>query len=69
MTGVIVMRQYLLTLYRDYAVPIPLERSRQVRASVNELGDKLTDADAFVFKTGLQAEPATAARMTKEQTS
>jgi hypothetical protein len=64
------MRQYLLTLYRDYAVPIPLGRSRQVRASVNELGDKLTDAGAFVFKTGpLQAEPATAARTTKEQTS
>jgi hypothetical protein len=47
---VIVVTQYLLTLYRDYAVPIPPERSRQVRAAVNALGDKMTDAGAFVFK-------------------
>jgi hypothetical protein len=59
------MTQYLLTLYRDYAVPIPLERSRQVRDSVSELGDKLTDLGAFVFKTGpLRVESAKAAGMT-----
>jgi hypothetical protein len=61
---VIVMTQYLLALYRDYAVPIPPERTRQVWAGVNELGDRLTDAGAFVFKSGLQggAESATVVR-------
>jgi hypothetical protein len=64
------MTQYLFTLYRDDAVPRSPERSRQVRASVNELGDELTDSGAFVFKTGpLQVESAKAARMTKEQAS
>ena len=29
------MTQYLLALYRDYAVPIPPERSRQVWAGVS----------------------------------
>src|SRR5215467_11121075 len=58
------MTQYLLALYRDYAVPIPPERTRQVWAGVNELGDKLEDAGAFVFKGGLQggAESATVVR-------
>lgn len=46
--------QYLLALYRDYAVPIPPERTREVWAGVNALGDKLEDAGAFVFKGGLQ---------------
>ena len=55
------MAQYLFSLYRDYAVPIPPERSQQVWAGVSELGDKLEDAGAFVFKGGLQggAESAT----------
>ena len=58
------MTQYLLALYRDYAVPIPPERSRQVWAGVNALGDRMTDASAFVFKGGLQggAELATVVR-------
>jgi len=58
------MAQYLLALYRDYAVPIPPERTRQVWAGVNELGDRLTDAGAFVFKGGMQggAESATVLR-------
>jgi hypothetical protein len=58
------MTQYLLALYRDYAVPIPPERTRQVWAGVNELGDRLTDAGAFVFKGGMQggAESATVVR-------
>ena len=48
------MAQYLLALYRDYAVPLPTERTKQVWAGVSELGDKLEQADAFVFKGGLQ---------------
>jgi hypothetical protein len=58
------MTQYLLALYRDYAVPIPPERSQQVWAGVNALGDKLEDAGAFVFKGGLQGggEAATVVR-------
>ena len=58
------MKQYLLALYRDYSVTVPPERSRQVWAGVNSLGDKMTDAGAFVFKGGLQggAESATMVR-------
>ena len=58
------MTQYLLALYRDYAVPISPERSQQVWAGVNSLGDKMTDAGAFVFKGGMQggAESATVVR-------
>ena len=48
------MTQYLLALYRDYAVPTSPEGTRQVWAGVSELGDKLTDAGAFVFKGGMQ---------------
>jgi hypothetical protein len=57
---VIVMTQYLLALYRDYAVPIDPERIQQVWAGVNSLGDKLTDAGAFVFKGGMQGGPESA---------
>jgi hypothetical protein len=58
------MTQYLLALYRDYAVPSPPERTQQVWAGVNALGDKLEDAGAFVFKGGMQggAEAATVVR-------
>jgi hypothetical protein len=58
------MRQYLLALYRDYAVQLPPDRSRQVWADVNALHDKMTDAGAFVFKSGLEggAESATVVR-------
>jgi hypothetical protein len=61
---VIVMTQYLLALYRDYAVVSSPERSQQVWAGVNSLGDRMTDAGAFVFKGGLQggAESATVVR-------
>ena len=53
------MTQYLLALYRDHAVPVSPERSRQVWAGVNSLGDRMTGA--FVFKGGMQggAESAT----------
>jgi hypothetical protein len=57
---VIVMTQYLLALYRDYAVPIPPERTQQVWAGVSALGDKLEDAGAFVFKGGMQGGPESA---------
>jgi hypothetical protein len=57
---VIVMTQYLLALYRDYAVPISAERSQQVWAGVNSLGDRMTDAGAFVFKGGMQGGPESA---------
>jgi hypothetical protein len=57
---VIVVTQYLLALYRDYAVPIPPEQSRQVWADVNALGDSLTDAGAFVFQGGMQGGPESA---------
>lgn len=58
------MTQYLLALYKADDELIPPEQSRQVWAGVNELGDKLTDAGAFVFKGGLQggAELATVVR-------
>jgi hypothetical protein len=59
-TGVIVMTQYLLALYRDYAVSHPPERTRQVWADVNALGDGLTDAGAFVFKGGMDGGPESA---------
>ena len=57
------MTQYLLALYRDYAVPVPPERLRQVWADVNGLGDRLTEAGAFVFQGGLlPAESASVVR-------
>ena len=57
------MTQYLLALYRDYAAPLSPERSQQVWAGVNALGDRMTDAGAFVFKGGLnRAESATVVR-------
>jgi hypothetical protein len=59
-TGVIAMTRYLLALYRDYAVPLSPERSRQVWADVNALGDKMTEAGAFVFKSGLRGGPESA---------
>jgi hypothetical protein len=54
------MTQYLLALYRDYDEVIPPERSRQVWAGVGELADKMTEAGAFVFKSGLRGGPETA---------
>ena len=48
------MTQYLLALYKADDELIAPERSREVWAGVNALGDKMTDAGAFVFKSGLQ---------------
>jgi hypothetical protein len=58
------MTQYLLALYRDYAAPIPAERTEQVWAGVNELGDRMRDAGVFVFKSGMDggAEKASVVR-------
>jgi hypothetical protein len=55
------MTQYLLALYKADDELIPPERSRQVWAGVNALGDRMTDARVFVFKSGLRggAESAT----------
>ena len=38
------MAQYLLAIYRDYSVPVPPERSQQVWAGVNALGEKMEEA-------------------------
>jgi hypothetical protein len=62
------MTQYLLALYRDYAAPIPQEHTQQVWDGVGALIDKMKDAGAFVFKSGLQggAESATVVRQSGE---
>jgi hypothetical protein len=54
------MTQYLLSLYKADDERISPERSRQVWAGVGELGDKMTEAGAFVFKGGLQGGSAAA---------
>jgi hypothetical protein len=61
---VIVMAQYLLALYKADDELITPERTRQVWAGVNALGDKMTEAGAYVFKSGLQGggESATVVR-------
>jgi hypothetical protein len=60
----IVMTQYLLALYKADDAELSPEQVRQVWAGVNALGDRLTDAGAFVFKGGLQggSESATVVR-------
>ena len=54
------MTQYLLALYRDYAAPLPPARTRQVWSDVSELIDRMGDAGAFVFKSGLRGGPESA---------
>ena len=58
------MTQYLLALYKADDELISPERSRQVWAGVNELGDRMRDVGAFVFKSGMEggAESATVVR-------
>ncbi len=57
------MTQYLLALYRADDEKHSPEQTRQVWADVNALGDKMTDAGAFVFQGGLiSAESATVVR-------
>jgi hypothetical protein len=59
-----VMSQYLLALYKADDAELSPEQVRQVWAGVNALGDKLRDAGAFVFKSGLEggSESATVVR-------
>jgi hypothetical protein len=58
------MSQYLLALYKSDDEVTPPERSQQVWAGVNALGDQMMAAGVFVFKSGLQggAESATVVR-------
>jgi hypothetical protein len=57
------MTQYLLALYKADDEKRPPEQTRQVWADVNKLGDKMTEAGAFVFQGGLLlAESATVVR-------
>ena len=57
------MTQYLLALYRADNDRRSPEQTRQVWADVNALGDRLTEAGAFVFQAGLiPAESATVVR-------
>lgn len=57
------MTQYLLALYKADGEKRPPEQTRQVWADVTALGDKLTEAGAFVFQGGLiSAESATVVR-------
>ena len=57
------MAQYLLALYRADDEKRSEEQTRQVWTDVTALGDKLTDAGAFVFQGGLvAAESATVVR-------
>jgi hypothetical protein len=58
--GVIVMTQYLLALYRDYAARIPPEQTRQVWDDVGALGERLRGAGAFVFQGGMNGGPESA---------
>jgi hypothetical protein len=58
------MTQYLLALYKADDERTSPERSQQVWAGVNALGDRMTDAGVFVFKSGLRggAQSATVVR-------
>ena len=57
------MTQYLLALHKADDDELSPEQTRQVWAGVNALADRMRDADAFVFKSGLlPAESATVVR-------
>jgi hypothetical protein len=61
---VIVVTQYLLALYMADDERLSPEHTRQVWDGVNALAGKMTDAGAFVFKSGLHggSEAATVVR-------
>jgi hypothetical protein len=63
---VIDMTQYLLALYKSDDEALSPEQTRQVWAGVNALGDRMRDAGAFVFKSGMHggAESANVVRQT-----
>lgn len=57
------MTQYLLALHKADDDELSPEQTRQVWAGVNALADRMRDAGAFVFKSGLlPAESATVVR-------
>jgi hypothetical protein len=58
------MTQYLLALYMADGEKVPEEQTRRVWADVNALIDRMTDAGAYVFKSGLDGggESATVVR-------
>jgi hypothetical protein len=60
---VIVMAQYLLALHKADDHELSEDEMRQCWAGVNALADRMRDAGAFVFKSGLlPAESATVVR-------
>jgi hypothetical protein len=60
---VIAMTKYLLALHKADDDVLSPEHVRQVWAGVNALADRMRDAGAFVFKSGLlPAESATVVR-------
>jgi hypothetical protein len=50
---VIILPQYLLALHKADDDELSEEEMRQVWAGVSELADRMKDAGAFVFKSGL----------------
>jgi hypothetical protein len=62
------MAQYLLALYKADDDVLSEEEMRQCWAGVNALADKMTDAGAYVFKSGLKggSESATVVRQSGE---
>lgn len=58
------MTQYLLALYMADGERVAEEQTRRVWADVNALIDRMTDAGAYVFKSGLDGggESATVVR-------
>jgi hypothetical protein len=61
---VITMPRYLLALHKADDDELSEDEMRQVWAGVNELADKMKDAGAFVFKSGLL--PAASATVVRQ---
>jgi hypothetical protein len=59
-----IMPQYLLALHKADDDELSDEEMRQVWAGVNELADRMTDAGAYVFKSGLL--PAASATVVRQ---
>jgi hypothetical protein len=59
-----IMPQYLLALHKADDDELSEEEMRQVWAGVNELADRMTDAGAYVFKSGLL--PAASATVVRQ---
>jgi hypothetical protein len=59
-----IMPQYLLALHKADDDELSEEEMRQVWAGVNELADRMTEAGAYVFKSGLL--PAASATVVRQ---